>query len=91
MESASDGSVLTSAWYEVPQQPDKHAGDEWGPRTPPTSVIWDEKSGSLLQIEVPDSSVRNDEEIELKMSLLSMYGKFSSTLKIGREFDGMSF
>jgi len=91
MESASDGSVLTSTWYEVPQQPDKHAGDEWGPRTPPTSVIWDEKSGSLLQVEIPDSSIRNDDEIELKMSLLSMYGGFSSNPKIGREFDRVSF
>jgi len=77
MESAADGSILTSTWYETPQQPDKHAGDEWGHHAPPTSVIWDEKSGSLLQVEIPDSSARNDDEIELKMSLLSMYGMFS--------------
>ena len=76
MESASDGSILTSTWCEAPPQTDKHAGDEWGPRTPPTSIVWDEKSGSLLQVEVPDSSNRNDDEIELKMSLLSMYGNF---------------
>ena len=76
MESTSDGSILTSAWYEAPLQPDEHAGDEWGPHTPPTSIVWDEKSGSLLQVEVPDSSTRNDDEIELKMSLLSMYGNF---------------
>jgi len=78
MESASDGSILTSTWYEVPQQTDKHAGDEWGPHPPPTPIIWDDKSGSLLQIEVPDPSIRDDDEIELKMSLLSMYGILSS-------------
>jgi translation initiation factor eIF-2B subunit gamma len=78
MESAADGSILTSTWYEASQQPDKHAGDEWGPHTPLTSIVYDEKSGSLLQVEVPDSLTRNDEEIELKMSLLSMYRKFSS-------------
>ena len=80
MESAADGSILTSTWYEAPQQPDKHAGDEWGPHTLPTPIVWDEKSGSLLQVEVPDSSARNDEEIELKMSLLSMCGVFSDSM-----------
>ena len=78
MESASDGSILTSTWYEVHQQPDKHAGDEWGPHTPLTPIVWDEKSGSLLQVEIPDSSTRNEDEIELKMSLLSMYAMFCS-------------
>jgi len=77
MESAADGSILTSTWYEAPQQPDKHAGDEWGLHTPPTPIVWDEKSGSLLQVEIPDSSTRNHDDIELKMSLLSMYGIFS--------------
>ena len=91
MESASDGSILTSAWYEVPPQPDKHAGDEWGPHTPPTSVVWDEKSGSLLQVEVPDPSIRSDDEIELKMSLLSMYGKLFSDRRFSRELDRVSF
>ena len=78
MESASDGSISTSMWYEAPPQHDKHSGDEWGPRTPTTSIVWDEKSGSLLQVEVPDSPTRNEDEIELEMSLLSMYGYFSS-------------
>lgn len=78
MESAADGSILTSTWYEVSQQPDKNAGDEWGPHTLLTPIVWDEKSGSLLQVEIPDSLTRNDEEIELKMSLLSMYETFSS-------------
>lgn len=80
MESASDGSILASTWYETPPQPDKHSGDEWGPRTPPAFIVWDEKSGSLLQVEVPDSTTRkNDDEIELEMSLLSMYGYISMT------------
>jgi translation initiation factor eIF-2B subunit gamma len=76
MESTSDGSVVTSTWYET-QRPEKQSGDEWGPRTPPTSIVWDEKSGNLLQVEVPDSTVRNDEEIEIEMSLLSMCGEAS--------------
>ena len=78
MESASDGSILTSTWYEGPPQPDKNSGNEWGPHTPPTSVLWDEKSESLLQVEVPDSITRNDDEIEIQMSLLSMYGEYYS-------------
>ena len=76
MESASDGSILTSTWYESPPQLDKHSGDEWGPHTPPTSIVWDEKSGTLLQVEVPDLTARENDEIELEMSLLSMYGFF---------------
>jgi len=90
MESAADGSILTSTWYEGPQ-PDKHAGDEWGPHTPSTPIVWDEKSGSLLQVEIPDSSSRNDDEIELKMSLLSMYGMFPPTLQFSGKADGNSF
>lgn len=78
MESASDGSILTSSWYESPPQLDKHSGDEWGPHTPPTSVVWDERSGTLLQVEIPDSATRNKDEIELEMSLLSMYEWFTS-------------
>lgn len=79
MESASDGSILTSTWCEVPQQSDKHTGDEWGPHAPPTPIVWDEKSGTLLQVEIPGLSTRDD-EIELKMSLLSMYGNLSPIL-----------
>ena len=81
MESASDGSILTSTWYEAPPQPDKHSGDEWGPHTPPTSIIWDEKSESLLQVEVPDSSTREDDEIEIEISLLSMCGQFNTIVQ----------
>lgn len=78
MESASDGSILTSTWYGSAPQLDKHPGDEWGPHTPPTPIVWDGRSGSLLQVEVPGSVSKNNDEIELEMSLLSMYGSFSS-------------
>ena len=76
MESTSDGSILTSTWCEV-RQPDKTSGDEWGPHIPPTPIVWDEKSGSLLQVEVSDSAIRNVDDIELETSLLSMCERFS--------------
>ena len=76
MESTSDGSILTSTWYEAPLQHDKHPGDEWGLHTPPTPIVWDEKSGTLLQVEVPNPATKNEDEIELKMSLLSVYEYF---------------
>ncbi|KAF9654084.1 UDP-3-O-glucosamine N-acyltransferase [Thelephora ganbajun] len=82
MESAASGSILTSTWYEAPSQPDKNAGDEWGPHTPLTSIVWDEKTGSLLQVEIPNSLNRNDEEIELKMSLLSMHPRLKLTNRL---------
>ena len=86
MESASDGSILTSTWYEPPLQLDKHSGDEWGHQTPPTSIVWDGKSGSLLQVEFLDSSTKNDDEIELEISLLSMCG-YLSPIQTQREAD----
>ncbi|KAF9792874.1 UDP-3-O-glucosamine N-acyltransferase [Thelephora terrestris] len=82
MESASDGSILTSTWYEAPPQADKPSGDEWGPHASPTSIVWDERSESLLQIEVPDSIARKTDDIEIEMSLLSMYPRLKLTNKL---------
>jgi hypothetical protein len=69
----SDGSIATACWF-ASHRPGKDAIlDEWGPLTPSTSIVWDESSGTLLNIDTPDDIDRNSEELELRMALLSQH------------------
>jgi translation initiation factor eIF-2B subunit gamma len=72
-DSMSDGSIATACWF-AGHRPGKDATlDEWGPLTPSTSIVWDESSGTLLNIDTPDDIDRNPEELELRISLLSQH------------------
>ncbi|THV07882.1 UDP-3-O-glucosamine N-acyltransferase [Dendrothele bispora CBS 962.96] len=72
-ESVSDGSIATACWFAA-SQPDKNAFvEDWGSLPPPTPIVWDEKTETLLYIDTVDDSDRNSEEMELRMSLLSKY------------------
>lgn len=73
-ESVSDGSVATTCWFAA-HQPDKNSlVEDWGSIPPPVPMVWDEPTGTLLQVETPDDFDRNSDEMELRMSLLSQYG-----------------
>jgi len=73
-ESVSDGSIATACWF-ASSPPDKNAiVEDWGTPPPPTPIIWDEKTGTLLYIDTADDFDHNSEDLELRMSLLSKYG-----------------
>ncbi|KAE9394986.1 UDP-3-O-glucosamine N-acyltransferase [Gymnopus androsaceus JB14] len=75
-ESVSDGSVATTCWFAA-HQPEKNSlVEDWGTIPPPVPMVWDEPTGTLLQVETPDDLDRNSDEMELRMSLLSQYGYF---------------
>ncbi|KAL0563575.1 Translation initiation factor eIF-2B subunit gamma, partial [Marasmius crinis-equi] len=61
-ESFTDGAMATTCRPQA-LKPTK---------TPP--IVWDESTGTLLHLDNLDDLVRNSEEIDLKMSLLSQYG-----------------
>lgn len=67
-ESTLDDSICTSCWYEAPE---KQNSDEWGPSISTVPVVWDENTGTLLHVDIPDPGERPRDEISLRMSLLS--------------------
>ncbi|KAK7440202.1 Translation initiation factor eIF-2B subunit gamma [Stygiomarasmius scandens] len=80
-ESASDGSIATACWF-ASSPPDKNAiVEDWGTPPPPTPIIWDEKTGTLLYIDTADDFDHNSEDLELRMSLLSKYPRTNLSRK----------
>ncbi|KAF8831672.1 hypothetical protein HHX47_DHR1000401 [Lentinula edodes] len=75
-ESVSDGSVATACWFAA-QKPDKNSlVEDWGSIPPPVPIVWDDATGTLLQVDTADDLDRNSEELELRMSLLLQYDYF---------------
>ncbi|OJA14364.1 hypothetical protein AZE42_04964 [Rhizopogon vesiculosus] len=80
-DSMLDGPIVTTCWYE--HRSDKQATpDEWGSPAQPTPIVWDHLSGTLLYIDSPEEADKNNDELELRMTLLSRYpqAKLSSRL-----------
>jgi translation initiation factor eIF-2B subunit gamma len=72
-ESTLDDSICTTFWFETPRYADKHIADEWGPAQSSVPILWDEKTETLLHVDVPDRLGRSGDELKPRMSLLSMY------------------
>ena len=72
-DSGSDGSIATTCWYSTSKPGKTGSPEEWGPAAPPTSIVWDDTSGTLLHIDTTDDLDKNSEELELRMSMLSRY------------------
>lgn len=72
-DSGSDGSIATACWYAAPKPEKTTSPEEWGLVTPPTPIVWDDNSGTLLHVDTADDLDKNSEELKLRMSLLSMY------------------
>lgn len=70
-DSGSNGSIATTCWYAASRPEKATSSEEWGPVAPPTSIVWDNGSGTLLHIDTADDVDRNSEDIELRLSLLS--------------------
>ena len=70
-DSIADGSIATACWFEG-QRPGKGMQvDEWSHVASPTSLIWDESSGTLVYIDTPEAIDDNTEDIELRMAMVS--------------------
>lgn len=73
VESNLDGSIVTSCWFKF-HRPDKGTiPEEWGAPQPSTPIVWDRHSGTLLHVDTPDDADRNNDELELRMGLLSKW------------------
>jgi translation initiation factor eIF-2B subunit gamma len=76
VDVVSDGSIATTCWFETHKPAKEAFPEEWGPHIPPTSIVWDESSGTLLYVDTPDDQERDAEDIVLRMSLLSQFVPF---------------
>ncbi|CDO69194.1 hypothetical protein BN946_scf185042.g96 [Trametes cinnabarina] len=72
-ESTYDGAIATACFYEA-GKPDKGTvTEDWGMIPINLPIVFDERSGTLLHIDSPDDVDKNNNEFELRMSLLSQY------------------
>ncbi|KAI8993921.1 hypothetical protein BD414DRAFT_480816 [Trametes punicea] len=74
-ESTYDGAIATACFYEVSKQDKGTVTEDWGMLPSSSPIVFDERSGTLLHIDTPDDVDRNNNEFELRMSLLSQYPK----------------
>ena len=70
-ETTYDGSIATACFYEASRTDKSTATEEWGILPSNVPVVFDERSGTLLHVDTPDDVDKNNEEFELRMSLLS--------------------
>ncbi|KAJ3562794.1 hypothetical protein NP233_g9353 [Leucocoprinus birnbaumii] len=80
-DSGSNGSIATTCWYATNKPEKASSPDEWGPSAPPTSIVWDDASSTLLHIDTADDLDQNSEELELRMSLLYPKVRLSSNFQ----------
>jgi hypothetical protein len=66
---SAEGAIAAACWFEP--APDKGSFEEsgGGPGAPP--IVWDDEAGTLLYVSSHDEMDSNQEEVELRMSLLS--------------------
>ncbi|KAI0342065.1 UDP-3-O-glucosamine N-acyltransferase [Trametopsis cervina] len=74
-EASSDGSITTTCFFEWNKPEKGSSTEEWNSIPTPMPVVWDEPSGTLLYVDTADDVDRDDEHMELSMSLLSSYPK----------------
>ncbi|TBU31643.1 UDP-3-O-glucosamine N-acyltransferase [Dichomitus squalens] len=82
-ETTYDGSIATACFYEASRTDKSAATEEWGILPSNVPIVFDERSGTLLHVDTPDDVDKNNEEFELRMSLLSQYPrtKLSSSFR----------
>ncbi|CAL1706994.1 unnamed protein product [Somion occarium] len=82
-EATYDGAIATTLFFEQPKPDKTSTPEEWRSGPASTSVVWDEKSGTLLHVDTPDEIDDDPEEMALNMSLLRRYprSKLSANLQ----------
>ncbi|KAH7927118.1 hypothetical protein BV22DRAFT_301994 [Leucogyrophana mollusca] len=81
-DTTSDGSIVTTFWFEPPRADKGATPDEWGSASLSTPIAWDDLSGTLLYVDTPDDVDHNGEELELRMSLLSRSPRVKLSAKL---------
>lgn len=80
IDTSTDGAIGTACLFSNGKEKEKEKDkgndlpEEWGVASSSSSemtVAWDEKTHTLLHVDTLDALDRNNEELELKMSLLS--------------------
>ncbi|OJT13115.1 hypothetical protein TRAPUB_10341 [Trametes pubescens] len=82
-ESTYEGAIATACFYEA-GKPDKGSvTEDWGMLPVNTPIVFDERTGTLLQVDTPDDVDINNEHFLVRMSLLSQYPrtKLSSSFR----------
>lgn len=75
-DSTYDGAIATTLFFEQ-SKPDKAtSSEEWGSGPAITSVVWDDKTGTLLHVDTPDQVDDDPEEMVLDMNLLRRHVTF---------------
>ena len=86
VESTSDGALATALFYEKPVPTKVKGGvedaDAWGPLPDALPIVYDERTGTLLHVDTLDDRDRNEEDIDLRMSLLNRYPRVKMTTKL---------
>ena len=100
-ETTYDGSIATACFFEASRADKSTVTEEWGILPTNVPIVFDERSGTLLHIDTSDAADKNNEEFELRMSLLSksvldwlprhtllisFYSRFASSGTHGRSF-----
>ncbi|KAM5531642.1 hypothetical protein V8D89_014694 [Ganoderma adspersum] len=82
-ETTYDGSIATACFFEASRADKSTVTEEWGILPTNVPIVFDERSGTLLHVDTPDAVDKNNEEFELRMSLLSKYPrtKLSSSFR----------
>ncbi|KAG7441644.1 UDP-3-O-glucosamine N-acyltransferase [Guyanagaster necrorhizus] len=77
----SDGAIATTCWFTSNEMEKANEPDDWSPAFPPVAVVWDDKSGTLLHVDTADDRDMNGEELQLRMSLLTLYPRTKVSTK----------
>ncbi|EIW82942.1 UDP-3-O-glucosamine N-acyltransferase [Coniophora puteana RWD-64-598 SS2] len=81
-DAMSDGSIATTCWFENSKLDKGAFPEEWGPPPTPTTIVWDDTSGTLLYVDTLDDQDRNGQDFELRMSLLTRYPRARLSKKL---------
>jgi translation initiation factor eIF-2B subunit gamma len=73
LESATDGAVATTLWFERPVAEKSSGTEEWEGQPAPPAIAWDAQNGTLLYIDTEEDVDRDDEDFEFRRSLLARY------------------
>lgn len=85
--SLSDGLIALSFWFSSVPPEKGSIPDEWGISVASRPIIFDPKTSTLLHVESPDDADLHEDEVEVRLSLLSK-SVICYTIYIHHKIDG---
>ncbi|KAI0645894.1 UDP-3-O-glucosamine N-acyltransferase [Trametes meyenii] len=80
-EVTYDGAIATACFFEASKHDKGTLTEDWGLAPSNNTIIFDERSGTLLYVDSPDDVDNNNQEFEFRMSLLSQYPRTKLSAK----------